>query len=469
MWELRHRAVLSRLLAALDAAGVRVLLLKGTALAYDLYRSPAERSRGDSDVLILPADLSRAREVLEAQGFVHPKGDPGAIEEVRLQETWEKATPDGLLHEIDLHWAALNSQVLAGLLPFEAAWARARPLPGLGPCNQGLPLDFALLLACAHRAQHILNPYVVEGRLYYSGDRLIWLWDIDLLVRALDAEGWTALLRSGEEAGLAPVLLHGLEASTRYLGTTVSPEVLAQLAAKPAEGAAARYLLAGHRLERAWADLRAARGSGGRLAYLWGQLFPPEEFMRGRYADGPERSLLALHWRRISGFLRSRRDGRGEGRRDAPALGQDGLIHGQVGIDHPVGGEVLLEPEGRPSAHCAGRFGIVFQRPHGRSQRRGVGRRHDVACLPVAIDLRGARSDLASDQRTAEGRRLEQRDPKGLRTEMRRQDEGEGPVEEPPLVGLGDGTQEMKIAGPVAAAHRLDAIPLGSLAGYDHP
>ena len=46
MWEARHRSLIQPLLAALAAAGVPALLLKGTALAYDLYANPATRSRG---------------------------------------------------------------------------------------------------------------------------------------------------------------------------------------------------------------------------------------------------------------------------------------------------------------------------------------------------------------------------------------------------------------------------------------
>lgn len=305
MWELRHRSLLAGLLNALDAAGVRVLVLKGTALAYELYRTPAERARGDSDLLIPPGDLPRAREVLVDHGFAHPKGDPKAIEDVRLQESWARETPDGWDHEVDLHWAALNGQVLADVIPFEAGWARARPLQGLGPGARGLPLDLALLLACAHRAQHVLNPYFVDGRVYYSGDRLIWLWDIHLLIGSMDSSDWAAFLRTCEATGLAAVARQGIEASISFLRTTVPSEVMARLSAGPADSPAARYLLAEHRMERALADLRAAKGAGGRLGYLWGQLFPPEEFMRGRYDDGAERFLLTLHWRRIMGFLQS--------------------------------------------------------------------------------------------------------------------------------------------------------------------
>lgn len=306
IWELRHCNVLADLLGAFDRAGVRVLMLKGTALAYDFYRTPAERSRGDSDILITAADLPRARAVLTDRGFSHPKGDPGLNEEVRLQETWLKQTSDGQTHEVDLHWSALNSQVLADLISFEDGWTRSRPLPRLGLSARGLPIDLALLVACIHRAQHVLNPYFMDDQAYYNGDRLIWLWDIHLLVSRLDLPGWNAFLRACDEAGVAAAVIPGLEECARLLGSSLPPEAMARLSAATADTLAARYLLAGNRVERALADLRAARGKGGRLGYLWGQLFPPEKFMRARYDDGSERPLIVLYWRRIMGFLWSR-------------------------------------------------------------------------------------------------------------------------------------------------------------------
>ena len=57
-------AELAAIAAALDEAGVPVLLLKGAALGRMVYGSPAERPISDLDLLI-PADrLERAREAL---------------------------------------------------------------------------------------------------------------------------------------------------------------------------------------------------------------------------------------------------------------------------------------------------------------------------------------------------------------------------------------------------------------------
>lgn len=69
MWELRHRHMLNELLSALNAAGIVATLLKGTAVAYDLYPAPPTRSRGDTDLLVGPDDLAETRTVLAQCGF----------------------------------------------------------------------------------------------------------------------------------------------------------------------------------------------------------------------------------------------------------------------------------------------------------------------------------------------------------------------------------------------------------------
>ena len=63
MWEMRHKPLLAELLQAFVDAGITALLLKGSALAYDLYPEPSIRARGDSDVLVAPDKLSEARQI----------------------------------------------------------------------------------------------------------------------------------------------------------------------------------------------------------------------------------------------------------------------------------------------------------------------------------------------------------------------------------------------------------------------
>nr|WP_246045431.1 nucleotidyltransferase family protein [Rubellimicrobium roseum] len=312
MWEMRHQIVLSSLLQAMAAAGIRVLVLKGSALAYDLYDSPAARSRGDSDILIEPKDLPAARAVLSDQGFSHFYDDPTADENVRLQEAWTHRTADGLMHEVDLHWQTLNAPALADLFPFTEIWTRARALPRLAPVAYGLARDSALLFACAHRAQHIVNPYFVDGSIYYGGDRLIWLYDIDLLSRALDETEWAAFEVAVRQSDLAEVALHGLQMAADRLGTPLPCDVISRLERMNLKTKSSRYLLSSRQTGRAWRDLRAIQGSKAKAAFLAGRAFPSEAFIRAKYPDMADRPLLLLHLRRILNFVKPRPRGVGQ-------------------------------------------------------------------------------------------------------------------------------------------------------------
>src|SRR3954453_12560635 len=72
---------LCTLLAAFEAGGIRVLIIKGTGLAYDLYASPELRPRGDTDLLIAESDLDSVRSIMYGRGYSSPltSGDTLAI------------------------------------------------------------------------------------------------------------------------------------------------------------------------------------------------------------------------------------------------------------------------------------------------------------------------------------------------------------------------------------------------------
>jgi hypothetical protein len=65
---LRRRVVLSRLLPALERAGVRAVVLKGAALAGLCYPEPALRTMGDLDLWVPASELDRAVAAALAEG-----------------------------------------------------------------------------------------------------------------------------------------------------------------------------------------------------------------------------------------------------------------------------------------------------------------------------------------------------------------------------------------------------------------
>jgi hypothetical protein len=311
MWELRHRAVLAELVSALGQEGIVPLFLKGTAIAYDLYKSPANRSRGDTDLLIHKSDVQRARTVLEAIGY--RSGEAEKMTDVALQETWSLGCDDGTQHLIDLHVQVMNSPALQDMFDFEECAANSIALPRLSPDARGLDRPRAMIHTCMHRAMHVTAPYLVEDRTYYGSDRLIWIHDIRLLADALTAQDWRQFCSLARQYGASAVCLDGLRSAERMLGADIPEKVSVQLSDVPGDERASHYLLRSRQLGRALQDLRAVRGGRRKLAYLRSRIWPSQEFVRSKYRDGAGKPVAQLYMRRMWEFLRPRPTGGGKG------------------------------------------------------------------------------------------------------------------------------------------------------------
>jgi hypothetical protein len=142
-------------MAALQAAGLPVLLLKGPALAAQTTGQAWNRGGGDLDLLVAPDALPRAMAVLERLGFESPAG----MFPRNLTAFWGRyARWAG--HELslrregspwlDLHWA-LNT-VRAPLPGFEALWREREVVRLNGRSMPTLSRRHAFLHGCLHAA-----------------------------------------------------------------------------------------------------------------------------------------------------------------------------------------------------------------------------------------------------------------------------------------------------------------------------
>lgn len=302
MWELRHQQVVAEVVAALAQRGIEAVLFKGTALAYSLYPNPALRSRGDTDLLVPFESRGQAMAVLAELGFVRAL-ELGELTSYQACLTREVA--GGGSHTLDLHWKISNSEALAQLFDYAELRRDAEPLPDLAPRALAAGPVHALLIACMHRAGHKQAPYFVDGVAHYSGDRLIWLYDIHLLAQAMSAEQWQAFLRLARMKGLRAVCLQGIEQTHRCFATPVPEDVMRELARPGAPEPAAEYLEARH-LRRRWLDLCAHRGLADKLRFARELAFPPAGYMRERFPDARPDWLPWLYLRRALGGLRRR-------------------------------------------------------------------------------------------------------------------------------------------------------------------
>jgi hypothetical protein len=301
MWELRHRQTIARLLKALADADVPALLLKGTAFAYRLYDEPATRTRGDTDLWVTESRLDLARQVLAAEGFLRDE-DPDAVAGLQLEEGLVLRDDAGIEHVVDLHWSAVNSAALRRLFEFDSCWERRQPLPRLGPGAFALSDRDALLHSAVHRRMHVASPYLVDGRLFYGGDRLIWALDIDRLVQSLGDQGLADTRAAAGPLGLAPALEEALRLAADRIGT------LLQLGPAPAPRTRAAALVASYlasgQVKRALLDLRCLPGLAAKLAAVRRRVVPSRAFLEHKYGAG---GLATLLLRRAADFVRTRR------------------------------------------------------------------------------------------------------------------------------------------------------------------
>ncbi|MFZ2491262.1 MAG: nucleotidyltransferase family protein, partial [Thermoanaerobaculia bacterium] len=195
-------------LEVLAAAGIPALVLKGSALAYDLYASPDQRPRGDTDLLVPRSSFDSARAVLRAEGFDERRtsGDEHGIRQVSFSRTDRL----GAKHVYDLHWEAVNSPVIGDA--FRQDRLVRRPLPAIGPAAATLPWPEALLLACVHRVLH-----------HYDDGRLIWLADIAFLRRAMSAEEHARFWRLAAEHRLVAICRRSVALADSWMGESGSP------------------------------------------------------------------------------------------------------------------------------------------------------------------------------------------------------------------------------------------------------
>lgn len=291
--DLYRRHELARVAAALAAAGVRVLVLKGNALGLWLYPQAHLRPTRDIDLLFASrAEADRAVDLLAPLGYV-AEPDPGML---FFERKCQLRVAGGNRCELDLHSKLLNAPLFAETLPFDELWAASQPLPGLPAQVRALGAVHALLHACLNRVLDIQTG---------EPERLKLPYDVHLLAGRLDEAAWRQLQALACQRRIAGACVRVFGEARCLYATAFPPDVLAAL-----EAAAAVEPLDWSRLGdwryMQWRNLLAVPGLGGRLRWLYERVFPTRSRMRGRYGDGSWLQLMGWRLRRGMRLLGNR-------------------------------------------------------------------------------------------------------------------------------------------------------------------
>lgn len=199
IWDAWIRKETSRVLEALENAGVRACPLKGPVFAERVMAKPELRPTTDVDVLVAPADVPATGEALAGLGYARepePACGPHPFE-VRFD--------DGAGQVVEVHFAA--HEAFGGAMRAEELLGRAEPYETRegARCVVLCAEDEALYIA-AHAAGH-------------GFDRLSMLYDLELALGRVSEAGRARMARVADSCGYGTALATSLEVLGARLGS----------------------------------------------------------------------------------------------------------------------------------------------------------------------------------------------------------------------------------------------------------
>jgi len=285
----------AKTVAALSAAGIPTLLLKGASLATRFYADPSLRPMSDLDLLVPEADARRAYQRLLDLGWQpdNPAFDLEAHLDTRHSTGYSL---DGGCH-LDLH-----QHLLADCFYPEADqpfWAQAEPCTFYGAPTATLCATDDLIHVCVHAARY--NPF----------PPVRWAADAVHILRSTEHPvDWERLLRLAETLRLSLSLHAALTYLREALDAPVPAAVLDGLAAMPVTTAERRFYRLKvsrpgvlHGFPLIWYQYaRLAHGSGRRPT-PWGYL----RFVQHAWNLPSLARVPAYAWQRLRQELARRR------------------------------------------------------------------------------------------------------------------------------------------------------------------
>jgi hypothetical protein len=230
--QLHLRDRLVEVLRTLDGMGIRVLVLKGAALALTVYRSFEDRPMGDIDLLVDPEHAVRAQDALVQLGWQTTSDE--VLDEFYREHQHLPALrdPSGTGVQVEVH-TELFFQGHPFAFPVAALWRDSRRVP------------FASAVATVPSADHVLLHLCLHFAWSHMAQHGAWrtFRDLHAIAAAGDID-WDAFCRTARETRGVTACYWTLRLAAELTGFAVPADVLRRLAPPGTE--ALRALLARH-------------------------------------------------------------------------------------------------------------------------------------------------------------------------------------------------------------------------------
>jgi hypothetical protein len=197
---------LVRVLRNLNAAQVECIPFKGPALAAELWGNFTLRQSMDIDLLVRPAQVGQAVEVLRSCGYT-PESDWKRLFPRAVELQLKKAG----MPPLELQWG-VAPRCFAIDLEIDACWQRTQSAEFGGQPTLAFAPEDLMLILCIHGWKH-------------SWNRLLWIADVARLVRKSTTLDWTALTARARASGTEGILLLGTFLAQKLFGACLPGEI----------------------------------------------------------------------------------------------------------------------------------------------------------------------------------------------------------------------------------------------------
>ncbi|NIM90443.1 MAG: hypothetical protein GTO17_05790 [Candidatus Aminicenantes bacterium] len=273
---------LGKVLEAFKNSGPEVIVLKGAALAEEVYENIALRPMSDVDLLVKEEDMAHADERLKTLGY--GPVDAG-VDEVDFSSTYlttldyrsrEENSPS-----FHIHWHFVNSTIpnesYIRNIKMENVWRDAE--------NTEIAGVETLVMAPHHLLIHLSEHAL---RVTHSLSKLSLLCDINEAVNYYQGRlDWSRLIYETYEFNLDKMVYLSLYFSSKFLGTQIPEDVLSELRPKHFSVGEKIFMNAISRNRRLpglsyFVHLSMNRGVFAKLKFVGRTFFAPRQFIAQR-------------------------------------------------------------------------------------------------------------------------------------------------------------------------------------------
>lgn len=215
---LAQAAELKRIIPALNQNSIDAVILKGRALAKQLYGDISMRQSRDIDLLVRKSDVIKTDSILHDLGFNIANLKSGLPLDSALGRRFIRGRPEldyiskSRSTFVDLHWH-LSHSFHAFPVDMTKLWSKMRLVENEYGQVHELPLSMHFIFLCYHGAKH-------------HWLRLHWLLDIAILINQGNLD-WDYIIESAKQLGVLPAISLASILTNRFFNTPV-PDLILQ-------------------------------------------------------------------------------------------------------------------------------------------------------------------------------------------------------------------------------------------------